>query len=152
MSIFDFDNYKDYLKEHFKTSGEGRGGRTKLAKYLDCQSGFISHVFNSYTNFSLEHAILVNEFLRHDEEQGEFFLLLVQLERAGSFKLKNFFQTKVNKIKKSKRRVSGRLKKYAVVDEIDAMKKRYQKHHPVFISALKKTNLNELKTKIAKQI
>lgn len=37
-------------------------------------------------------------------------------------------------------------------DEIDALKKRYQKHSPVFVSALKKMNLSELKSKIAKQI
>jgi GTP-binding protein HflX len=37
-------------------------------------------------------------------------------------------------------------------DEVSALKKRYKGYHPVFVSALEKTNLEELKSKIAKQI
>jgi GTP-binding protein HflX len=37
-------------------------------------------------------------------------------------------------------------------DEIEELVKKYNRYHPVFVSALEKTNLDELKVKIAKQI
>lgn len=37
-------------------------------------------------------------------------------------------------------------------DEMKRLGTKYKKHHPIFVSALKKTNLDKLKTKIAQQL
>lgn len=119
MSIFEHQNYKLYLKNIFTVEGKGRGLRSKLAKYIGCQSGYISHILNGHVNFSLEQTLKVSEFLEHDEEQSEFFMLLVQFERAGSADLKNHFLRKIKAIILKRQQVKERIKVASNLDEKD---------------------------------
>lgn len=98
------------MKKILDTTGVTRGMRSKLAKYLNCQTGYISQVLTGNTNFSLEHAIQVNRFLSHSEEEADFFMLLVEYERAGSDELRDFYQLKIKKILKSRNEIKNRIK------------------------------------------
>lgn len=119
MSVFEHQNYKNYLKNIFTIDGSGRGMRSKLAKHIGCQSGFISHILNGHVNFSLEQTLKVSDFLEHDEEQSEFFMLLVQFERAGSADLKNHFHKKIEEIILKRQKIKERIKVASDLDEKD---------------------------------
>lgn len=97
--LFDYTDYKLYLNEQIKASPfKGRGMKLKLADHLNCQSAFVSQVLNSHPHFSLEQAVKVNEFFGHTKEEARFFLLLLQLARAGSEDLRSFFRAEMKEV------------------------------------------------------
>src|SRR5262245_14806797 len=87
--VFEFSDYKDYLKAwiHNQPRG-GRGARSKLASALKCHTAYVSQVLNQEAHLSLEQAEEFNALAPHPPEQSEYFLLLVQLARAGTPLLK----------------------------------------------------------------
>ena len=109
LSIFDFKKYKEYLKTTLATEGERRGMRTKLADALQCQSAFISQVLNGEANFSLEHAVKIQKFMGHTDEEAHFFMLLVHLGRAGSRELEVYFQKQIDRILAQREKIQERI-------------------------------------------
>lgn len=109
-SVFDFKDYKRYLREKITNSPhKGRGMRRAMAQHLDCQTAYISQVLNQHGHFSLEQAIKLNRFWEHNEEEGRFFLLLVQYQRAGTKELSDFFKNEMNLIIEKRSNLKGRL-------------------------------------------
>jgi uncharacterized protein (TIGR02147 family) len=98
MTVFEFNSYVDYLKNVLSSEGVKRGRRAELARFLSCQTSFVSQVLTGRAHLSLEHAILVSEFLHHSNDERGYFLLLVQREKAGSQRLRRHFQEQIDQI------------------------------------------------------
>ena len=98
-TIFDHQNYKTYLEmaEEAEVLGK-RGFRSAVARAAGCQTAYVSQVLNGGANLSLEQAELISTLLGHSREEGHYFLLLVQLERAGTSSLKSYFQSQVAEV------------------------------------------------------
>lgn len=94
--IFEFKGYKTFLI-HYENSRKHveRGFRSKLAEHIGCQSGYVSHVLNGNSHFSLEQAWRIADFLNLTEKERKFLLLLVEYERAGSKELSDHFETEL---------------------------------------------------------
>jgi len=107
--IYQYSNYKAYLRSACPAKGEGRGARTRLAEFLNCHLGFVSQVLTGNAHFSVEHGILIAEFLKLSDQEKEFFLLLLQKDRAGSVKLRTFFQTKIQSILQDREQIKSRI-------------------------------------------
>jgi uncharacterized protein (TIGR02147 family) len=90
-------------------SGEQRGQRSKLAQALKVQTAFISRVLHGDAHFSLEHAIPISQFLEHSEGEADFFLLLLQKDRAGSAALKSYFERQLEKIHEQRKLIAERI-------------------------------------------
>lgn len=97
VNVFDFKSYKKFL-EAFEESRKSfeRGFRSKLAKYIGCQSAYISQVLNGHAHFSLEQTLLIADFLKLQEQEKKYLLLLVEYERAGTEALKKFFESELS--------------------------------------------------------
>ena len=108
-NLFEWDEYKGYLRQSLDDQGARSGRRAAFAKALGCQSSFISQVLHTATNLSLEQACKTNDFLEHTPEQAHFFMLLVQLERAGSVDLRKYFQTQIESIVSERQKFKNRL-------------------------------------------
>lgn len=119
MMLYDFKNYKDYLKSVFTTKGQGRGIRSKVAECLRCQTGFISQVLNGKSHFSFEHCIKISSFLNHNKDEKHFFMLLVQKDRAGTDDLKDYFLCQINDILKKREEIKSRIKVDGKLNEHD---------------------------------
>lgn len=85
ISTFDYIQYKAYIVKALEVRGSTQ---KKLAEALRCQPAYISQVLNGSAHLSVEQAEDANVFFDHSNEEAEFFLLLVQLERAGTSRLK----------------------------------------------------------------
>jgi uncharacterized protein (TIGR02147 family) len=107
-AVFEFSDYKAYLRE-FAGVGQRRGLRLKLAAAAQCQPTYVSLVLNGDSDFSLEQAELVSEFLGHSKEERHYFLLLVQKGRAGTRMLEAYFQEQLDAIRKQRMNVQHRL-------------------------------------------
>jgi uncharacterized protein (TIGR02147 family) len=117
LSIFEYTEYKPYLRSKVGDKAARRGLKSALAKALSCQPTYISQVLNGHAHFSSEQVMDLNEFLGHSREEGHFFLLLVQKERAGKLSLRKYFQDQINTILDARMVLHKRLGAQTVLSE-----------------------------------
>lgn len=98
-NVFSYRSYKAYLRAAIADKTiHGWGSKSALARALSCQTSHISQVLKGQSHFSLEQADNVNNFLDHSRDEAQFFLLLLQLERAGTQSLRDFLQTQLDQL------------------------------------------------------
>jgi uncharacterized protein (TIGR02147 family) len=109
-TLFDSVDYKTYLNEWIESKpNEGRGERARLAKAIPCHAAYVSLVLSGDAHLSLEQASQVSRYLGHGEEEEDFFLMLVQSERAGNESLREYFTRKIRKARDARLLLSNRL-------------------------------------------
>lgn len=119
-NLFEYIDYKKYINEKIANSpARGRGIKQKIAVHLKCQTAFVSQVLNGLPNFSLEQAVKLNSFFEHTKEESRFFLLLVQLERAGSNDLQNFFKAEIDEILEKRSDLKNRIDIKTTLKKVD---------------------------------
>jgi uncharacterized protein (TIGR02147 family) len=79
--------------------GKRTGLRKKLADAIPVHTTFISQVLNCRADLSLEQAEVVNAFLGHSDSEGDYFMLLLMRDRAGSVALRRRFEVKLSNLK-----------------------------------------------------
>lgn len=110
-SIFQFSDYKTYLESQLGGKRERRGLRAKLAAFVGCQTAHVSQVLNGGSQFTIEQAFKINGFLKHDEEESHFFLLLLQKSRAGTIEVQRYFSQQIQDILTHRSLIKNRLEK-----------------------------------------
>lgn len=112
MKVFEFKDYKvflnHWLKEHPKG---GRGQLKKMADYLRVSTTLLSQVLKGDKQFSLETAADIAEYIGLNEKETEYFLLLVEHQRAGGFKLKKILEKKLEREQQAGALLQNRLRK-----------------------------------------
>lgn len=106
-SIFEFGDYKDYLKAF--EQGSPRGARRRLAEAMGCQPAYVTQILNSGAHLSLEQADRLHAHLGHGPDEAQFFLLLVQKDRAGTASLRQFFEGQIAEILQRRLDLKNRL-------------------------------------------
>lgn len=82
-----------------------------MAQHLKCHTTLVSQVLKGKTLLSLEHAMALNPFLKHDESESHHFLLLVNAERAGTQDLRRYYQNLAQESRERHLNLSARTKK-----------------------------------------
>lgn len=117
--LYDFSNYKPYLEYRVGFKNQRRGLKSELAVFLRCQPTYISQVLHGKAHFSLEQADLLNQFFGHSKEEAQYFLLLVQKDRAGTSSLQHHFEEQLEAILKKRMNLTERLGKKAELPKED---------------------------------
>ncbi|MGZ3685929.1 MAG: TIGR02147 family protein [Bdellovibrionota bacterium] len=109
MDLFKFQDYRSFLEEYFRSQGKGgRGQLSKVAKVLGVHSTFVSLVFQEKRDLSFEQAVLLAQHLQLTESETDYFLLLVQLARAGNSQLKEHTKKKIREAQEAAKKLSSR--------------------------------------------
>jgi uncharacterized protein (TIGR02147 family) len=120
MNIFDFLDYRLFLRSHIKSLPKaGRGQVNKIATYIGVNSTHVSQVLGGQKDFTLEQGQLVAEYLGLGGLECDYFILLLQMERAGSKKLKDYFKKKVVEIKEASLEIKNRIPTERTLSEQD---------------------------------
>ncbi|MBD63607.1 MAG: hypothetical protein CME62_00235 [Halobacteriovoraceae bacterium] len=120
ITVFDYKDYKKYLNEKIADMpSKGRGVKLALSKHLRCQTAYISQILNQHINFSLEQAVKVSDFFGHSKDEAKFFLLLVQMARAGSKELEEFILQEIQEILTKREDFSYRKTAEKNLEELD---------------------------------
>ncbi len=111
LSIFDFKSYRDYLKKFLRTQPKnGHGIRTLWAEAMGCQIAFVSHVLNGHYEISIEQAEGLARYIALNKDETEYFILLVQKDRAGTHQLKIFFEKLISEKIEQRENIRNRMK------------------------------------------
>jgi len=112
MSIFEIENYKVALNAVIQDRRKLQKALSKkLAEHLNIHPSMISQVLTGSKDFSEEQMILVCEFLGLPPLESQYLLVSLQIERAGSQKLKTYFENLRSEIRKKALQVSERVYK-----------------------------------------
>ena len=118
ISIYKFEDFRIYIKERLKEfPNEGYGQPHKLAQFLNVHTTLISQVLGNKKSFSPEQGIKAAEFLGLNEYESDYFLTLIQLDRAGTEQLKRHLRNQLSMKRKSSVELVNRLAKEAEIDE-----------------------------------
>ena len=107
MNIFDFIDYKEYIKLHIEENKQNYGYKSKLAQAAGCQKSFLSQVLNSHVHLTPEHAFGLSNFWNLDPTKQEYFLTLVNFQRSGNKDLKQYLKGKLIHLQKNNKSLNS---------------------------------------------
>jgi uncharacterized protein (TIGR02147 family) len=108
-TIFNFQNYRDFLKNYLKELPKSHGVLKAWAQYLGVHSTLVSQVMIGKREFTEEQAIELCDFIGLSPLEKEYFIELLRLERAGTQKLKKFQQNKLKELSSKALKLSERI-------------------------------------------
>jgi len=76
QSIYAYNDYKRYLLAVLGGTGKRNGQRAELARAIRCQAAYLSQILNGSVHLNLEQALRVNQYLVHDPDECDGFLIL----------------------------------------------------------------------------
>lgn len=114
--LYSYSSYREFLKSRLPSSGEGRGTRAKLAAHLSCQPSFISLVLSAKAHLNEDMAFAAGEYLKLTPEELQFFLLLFHFEKAGSHKLRFYYQEQIHRIRQKRTEVRSHVEADLEID------------------------------------
>ncbi len=115
-SIFLCSSSREFLRFYLDSlPRKGWGEIQKWADHLNVQSAYVSQVMSGHKQFNLEHAIRLAKYIGLQGADLDFFILLVEIERAGSLETREYFEKKIQIAKKESKTVFNRVAKDKVL-------------------------------------
>lgn len=91
----------------------------RLSKLLNVNTSMITHIFKGDAQLTIEQALLVAEDIGLNSLEQDYFLNLVQIERAGNMSTKSYFEKKLKEKKEHFMKLSSRVENTVVIEEKD---------------------------------
>jgi len=120
MNIYQYTDYKKFVNDWMKSRPKsGHGEFRRFAMALNVSTTMMSQVFRGDKHISLEMACELADCLSLTEEESDFFLLLVNYKKSGSYKLEKKYLKRIQEISEKNKKVSSRVKADLTISEID---------------------------------
>lgn len=122
VNIYSFDNYKAWIQAWVEDQPKkGFGEYRRMAQALRVSTTMISQVFKGDKHLSMELASELCDYLSLNEDESDYFLLLVELGRAGSHKLQVRLRRRVKATQDKAKKLETRLKATELNDTAKAV-------------------------------
>ena len=108
-TIFNFQNYRDFLKNYLKELPKSHGVLKAWAEHLKVHSTLVSQVMMGKRDFTEEQALDLCDFIGLGALEKDYLLELLSLERAGTKNLKKYHQTKLKELSSKALKLSERI-------------------------------------------
>jgi uncharacterized protein (TIGR02147 family) len=108
-NLFEFNSYKEYLREILKEKKTERGFQAKLAKSAGCQASYLAQALTSKVELTPDHGMGISRFLGLGPLETEYFLNLLHYSRASSRELKAHLERKMEEAKNTQQILSERV-------------------------------------------
>lgn len=119
-NIYEFTDYKAFtLARIGDFPNEGRGVRRQLAEAIGCQVAYVSHVLAADRHFSLEQAEAAARFFALREDETEFYLLLVERQKAGTVDLRKHLTKRIDSRRAEYQEITKRIRIANEISEAD---------------------------------
>lgn len=120
MKIFEFTDYKKFVLKRIQSMpGKGRGELTRIAEHLDIHTTMVTHIFKGSSHPSLEQTLKLAAYFVMNELETDYLVALVQWERAGDKRTKDYCYEKVNQLRTRALNLKERLATQNTLSEED---------------------------------
>lgn len=101
--IYQHENYRSFLKQALhERLGHKNLSLRAIARRLGMAPSHLSEILSGRKNLSLDRALMLAQFLKLNSRQSDYFVLLIQLEKAKDVKVKQSLLQKLKALNKSK--------------------------------------------------
>jgi len=112
QSIFSFISYSEYLRWWIALRPKGgRGEMAKMAAAAGVSPALFSQIMSSDRQFTTEGGLALAEYLALGEKETDYFLLMIDFERAGTAKLKTRILSRLKDQQAASAKISNRIKR-----------------------------------------
>lgn len=120
LDLFSFRDYRTYVSAWLDDARVKKSSNlSRLSGQIGVHTSFLAHVLAGDKNLSFEQATELSEALQHTDLERDFFFALLQLERAGTQKLKKYWQEKKQEILKKREALKSRVGAHHELTEED---------------------------------
>lgn len=110
IKAFEFDNYRKFMKKRLsEMPNRGYGQLSQLARHLNVHPTLVSQIMKGQKSLTTDQAALSAEFFGLSELETEYFVTLVQVERAGPPAAKSLALKLLRRLKEQSQQLSKRL-------------------------------------------
>jgi uncharacterized protein (TIGR02147 family) len=110
VSVFDFDDYKPFVRELIKGMPHGgRGQYRAMAKHLRVHTTLLSHVFRGSKELTAEQGCALASFLKLVELDSDYLLALIERNRAGTHQLKTAVTRRMTQLRERRLQLEHRI-------------------------------------------
>ena len=95
MSPFEFKSYREFLRGICRDRASGRGFQANLAQAAGCQPSYFSQALRDKVHLTEDQVLGISEQLELSQQETEYFILLLRLEKASTLKLRKYLESKV---------------------------------------------------------
>lgn len=106
MSFYETKDYKAIMAAAL--TGEGkRGELTRAAEFLNCQRSYLSRVLLEEMHLTTDHAFRLTQYFEYSTDERDYFLALVESERASSSDYRAYWRARADEIKQRQAELGG---------------------------------------------
>jgi uncharacterized protein (TIGR02147 family) len=117
-SLFETEDYRKIIRNWVQAKPQkGRGELLKMAEFLGIPASVYSQTLSGQRELSADHAYLLAEYMGLLTLEKEYFVTLVQIEKATHHKFKNFLKEKKQQLKKESLNLSKRMSHEKTLNE-----------------------------------
>ncbi len=118
MSVFQYQDYKKFVLDKVKAyPAGGHGVFKKISEALSIPPSTLSLVFKGDRDLTAEQAIEIAEFFGLGELEIEYFMVLVERNRAGNPRLRKFTESRLAKTRLAADNLKNRVPNEKVLGE-----------------------------------
>src|SRR6185312_3955227 len=117
-SIFTYDDYRPFLRAYIRSLPKrGHGEIARMSNHLGIYPAHLSQILNASKGLTLEHGQELAAYLGLSPFETDFLILLIEKDKAGSQKLKKYFETKIATHREESMKVVKRIVTEATLDD-----------------------------------
>ena len=110
ISLYNFESPREFIRARFEAMPKrGYGQSLRLAEFLGVHTTLVSQVLKGGKTFTLEQGALVADFFGLTEDETDYLLLLLQIERAGTPVLRKNLERQKEKLRARAKELVNRL-------------------------------------------
>jgi uncharacterized protein (TIGR02147 family) len=116
-TVFQHQDYRQYLRNRLGGGKARTGEKKRASEALGVHTTLISQVLGEQCGLSLEQADRMNDFLGHSDDEAEYFLNLVQKDRAGTVSLRSRYEKHLKILRERNLQVHARVENDGKISE-----------------------------------
>jgi uncharacterized protein (TIGR02147 family) len=110
VSIFDFEDTREFLRSYIESlPNKGWGEIQRWAELLGLQASYISQILAGGKFLNVDQALKLAGRFGLKENETDYFLRLVELERCASHETKAYFRKKLRELRSEAKQIAKRV-------------------------------------------
>ena len=121
MEVLAYRDYRKIITDSMQGAPR-QATRSQLARAINCSPSWVTRVLTGDVQLTPDQALGVCQHFRFNETETDYFLLLVELERAATAELKSRLRSKLKSLTQTRRNFAAALKTDSTITDEDRLR------------------------------